>query len=125
MSVSPNKVICELFIDQWFKPYALKVRNHANSNAVCGAMSSLILSTLNSIEQLIGIKQFFQINSGDVAIRFNLIPADDEQESRMVYVLLVNLVTAISSINEEYPDEISFYIRPRGAFEMKDPVIDR
>lgn len=122
MPVVTDKVICELFIDSLFKPFALRVVNHSSDNAVCGAMSSLILSTLNSIEHLIGIKQVYHISSGNVSIMFNSIYQHDESGCRMFCVLLANLVIAISSINEAYPDELSFYIRPSGAFESKDII---
>jgi len=120
MSNASNNVICELYIDAYFKPYALKIAEHSCSRAVCGAVSSLVLSTLNSIEQLIGAKQVYQISPGSVVVLFNFMVSDHEAESKMLYLLLANLVIALSSISEEYPGELSFYIRPHGAFEHKD-----
>jgi len=117
MSKAHDNITCELYIDSYFKPFALKVFDHSANSAVCAAVSSLVLSTLNSIEQLIGVKQDYSISSGNVVILFNLSVPEHVTEPQSLYVLLANLVIALSSISVEYPGELSLYIRPNGAFE--------
>ncbi|MCL2378830.1 MAG: ribosomal-processing cysteine protease Prp [Defluviitaleaceae bacterium] len=81
---------------------AFTVKNHGNSY-VCGAVSMLVLNTINSIEALTSQLFDCDYNADGGYIKFALKGPRDSGAGLLLNAMLLGL----KSVREQYPDEIN------------------
>lgn len=77
---------------------------------ICSAVSVLLLTAINSIEEIVGINNFYRILEGnDNEVNASIfVPEDlqlDEDKSRDVQLLLRSMLIGLDAVKTSYRDE--------------------
>lgn len=92
---------------------SVKVKGHSGfdtfgEDIVCASVSSLVIATVNALEEYVGLDTAYEVESGYTS--FNIVPID-EYTSIQAQAIANTLFMAIVGMSEEYDDFIRVTIQ--------------